>query len=590
MLNTERLCIGCMNDNGGEKVCSICGYDSSVQNAPEYLPTHYWLKDRYLIGKVIDFNSEGVTYIGWDNIEDQIVNVREYFPLSAAKRDSDKKVAIKSGEEFVFNEGIMNFLELHRTLASLSDLPALLPVTEVFEDNGTAYSICKSVAGITLREFLIRNGGNLSWEQARPLFLPLITTVQGLHDAGVIHRGISPETVVVGRDGKLRLTGICIRSVRMAKSSMSMQLFPGFSATEQYGFDLELVDGKYTDVYGMAATLFRVLMGAAPTDAAERISNDNLQIPARFIESLPKYVLSTLANGLQIMPANRTPDMESFRMGLTPVVSDATVTFNAPPKKVEPAPVAAKPKKEESPKKEKNNSGKKYAIISSAITAAVFIVLAVIFFILTGNPNEGGGYNKPAGNETGSGIVVPDNNKEDKPVVKQPEDGEKLHQVPNLIGKPYAEIVENIEYTILFEFEVKDKQFSDTYPKGYVIAQTPTSDQSVKKETKIELTLSLGPRMVSLANVTGMNKDQAILELMKQGFLFENIRTEVVYEETAKNQKYEVLGTEIPAGTKLDTDSAVTIYINAYYGNDSTQGGNTEGGEGSGNNNGDAQN
>ncbi|MBR3961169.1 MAG: protein kinase, partial [Clostridia bacterium] len=359
MLNTERLCIGCMNDNGGEKVCSICGYDSSVQNAPEYLPTHYWLKDRYLIGKVIDFNSEGVTYIGWDNIEDQIVNVREYFPLSAAKRDSDKKVAIKSGEEFVFNEGIMNFLELHRTLAKLGDLPALLPVTEVFEDNGTAYSICKSVAGITLREFLIRNGGNLSWEQARPLFLPLITTVQGLHDAGIIHRGISPETVVVGRDGKLRLTGICIRSVRMAKSSMSMQLFPGFSATEQYGFDLELVDGKYTDVYGMAATLFRVLMGAAPTDAAERISNDNLQIPARFIESLPKYVLSTLANGLQIMPANRTPDMESFRMGLTPVVSDATVTFNAPPKKVEPAPVAAKPKKEESPKKEKNNSGKK---------------------------------------------------------------------------------------------------------------------------------------------------------------------------------------------------------------------------------------
>lgn len=560
MLNTERLCVGCMNDNGGEKVCSICGHDSSVQNSEEYLPTRYWLKDRYLIGKVTDFNGEGVTYIGWDNKEDQIVSIREYFPIGAATRNNDKTVQILTGSEFVFNEGIMNFLDLHKKLASLKELPALLPVVEIFEDNGTAYSITKSVSGITLREFLIRNGGNLKWEQARPLFLPLITTVQGLHEAGVIHRGISPETVIVGRDGKLRLTSICVRDVRMSKSSLTVQLYPGFSATEQYGFDLEIMDGKFTDVYGLAATLFRVLMGAAPTDASERISNDNLQIPARFVETLPKYVLTALANGLQIMPKARIADMEAFRLALTPVTSEATIAFTAQPKKPEPKPAAApaptKAKNDKAPK-EKNTSARKYAVISSAVTAAIFIALAVIFMLLTKEPTK-----TPENTQIDNTTNVQQNDgttNEKKPITSIEVNGEKLHQVPDLIGRPYAEVIEEIEYTILFEFEVKDKQFSDKYPRGYIIAQTPSSDQSVKKETKIELTLSLGPRLVSVVDVAGMTEDEAKLAFVKQGFLYENIRTEYVWEQGKTPGK--VFGTDPVAKTKVDADSAITIYI-----------------------------
>lgn len=568
MLNTERLCMGCMNDNGGEKVCSICGYDSKVPNTEEYLPTHYWLKDRYLVGRVADSNGEGVTYIGWDNKDDQIVSIREYFPVGACVRNSDKSVKISEGSEFTFNEGIMDFLELNRKLMELTELPALLPSVEIFEENGTAYSITRSVAGITLREFLIRNGGNLKWEQARPLFLPLITTVQGLNAAGIIHRGISPETVIVGRDGKLRLTGICIRPVRMSKSSMTVQLFPGFSAVEQYGFDLDLKDDKYTDVYGVAATLFRVLMGAAPTDASERISNDNMQIPARFAESMPKYVLSALANALQIMPSDRIADMEEFRLALTLVAGEAAGA-QASPKKADPKNQSAKfekeTKKAESAKAEKKPaSGKKYAVISSAITAAIFLVIALVFFIVTsGKPNNN--TKEPVGNNVNNQITTqpPINQEEIKePVSSGPT--ENLYQVPDLLKRPYAEIAKNVDYQVLFEFEVTDKQFSDTVPRGYVISQTPTSDQTVKKGTKIQLSLSLGPRTVSIAEVAGMPKDQAILELMKQGFLYENI---IIEDLSLANEKpNSVLGTEPAAGTKVDTDTAVTIRYNSYSG------------------------
>ena len=553
MLNTERLCLGCMNDNGGESVCSICGYDSRQGNDKEFLQTHTWIKERYLVGNATENNGEGVTYIGWDNTNDTIVNIREYFPKGAANRNTDGSVSIVSGNEFTFNEGIMNFLELNRKLSKIAGAPALLEVVEVFEANGTAYAVFEAVQGITLREFLIRNGGNLKWEQARPLFLPLITTVAALHEQGIIHRGISPETIIVGRDGKLRLTGICIRPARMSKSNLTIQLFPGYSAVEQYGYDIESRDGKYTDVYGMAATLFRVLMGKAPTDVTERISNDSMEIPARYAESLPKFVLSALANALQIMPENRTQDMDSFRISLTPVSTNtATVTKDFSRTQV------VNNVKTQEPKAKNETSGKKYAVIASAITATVIIVLALVLYFVFGTPKENIGVqssspsssNPPVSSQTGGDEIVPPS-----------EIGDNLYQVPDLIGKKYSDVVDNVDYKTYFTFEVIDKDFSDKYPRGYIIEQNPTGDQSVKKGTNIQIVLSLGPRTVAVPDLTGKTADEAKFELIKMGFDYNNISVIEVYD--AEKPANTVIGIEPGIGSRVDVDAHIQLRVNS---------------------------
>ena len=51
MINTERLCPGCMNDNGGEKICPICGYDSASRNPDICLPVGFTLDNRYMVGQ-----------------------------------------------------------------------------------------------------------------------------------------------------------------------------------------------------------------------------------------------------------------------------------------------------------------------------------------------------------------------------------------------------------------------------------------------------------------------------------------------------------------------------------------------------------
>ena len=551
MLNTERLCLGCMNDNGGEAICSICGYDSKEFNDSEFLATSTWLKDRYLVGRAFENNGEGVTYIGWDNRNDTIVNIREYFPKGAAIRKSSGSISIVEGSEFTFNEGIMNFLELNRKLLKISGVHSFLEAVEVFETNGTAYAVFKAVQGITLREFLIRNGGNLKWEQARPLFLPLITTVATLHENGIIHRGISPETIIVGRDGKLRLTGICIRPTRMSKSNMTIQLFPGYSAVEQYGYDIECRDGKYTDVYGMAATLFRVLMGKAPTDVTERISNDTMEVPSRYAETLPKFVLSSLANALQIMPENRTQDMDAFRISLTPVSSNtATVQTTVAQTQVVPNVSKVVEKKEV--------SNKKYILTASAITAAVFIVLAVVVYFIFLKP-------APADNDDNGSIPSQSTPAINSEVTSEnlipSEVGDNLYQVPDFVGKKYSDVVDNVDYKTFFTFEVIDKNFSDKYPRGYIISQTPTSDQSVKKGTNVQLVLSLGPRTIAVPDLTGKTADEAKLELIKLGFDYNNISVIEVY--AADKPANTVIEIEPGVGTRLDSDSHIQLRINS---------------------------
>ena len=265
MINTERLCPGCMNDNGGEKICPICGYDSASRNPDVCLPVGFTLDNRYMVGQAKKRNGEGITYIGWDTADDTAVSIREYFPAGFAERNPDKTVAIISGGEYIFNEGLMEFMEINREISS-SELPALIPVLSVFEENGTVYAVSQSFATITMAEFLQRNGGTLKWEQARPLFLPLIDTVKGMNDIGIIHGGISCNTVLVGRDGKLRISGYSVKRLRTADGGLEPELFPGFAAVEQYNSE-RLLPGTYTDVYGLCAVLFNVLIGTVPPEA-----------------------------------------------------------------------------------------------------------------------------------------------------------------------------------------------------------------------------------------------------------------------------------------------------------------------------------
>ena len=79
------------------------------------------------------------------------------------------------------------------------------------------------------------------------MFLPLLNTLSQLHKKGIIHRGISPETILVDQDNKLWLTGFCIADIRAEGGDAGASLFDGCcgAGTEH---SLNSWQGNWTDV------------------------------------------------------------------------------------------------------------------------------------------------------------------------------------------------------------------------------------------------------------------------------------------------------------------------------------------------------
>ncbi len=551
MIDIDRLCPGCMNDNGGEKICSICGYDTSVKNDNSYLPIKFLLSERYVIGKALGISAEGITYIAWDIAAEKAVHIKEYFPKDISVRNPDKTVSVISGNEFYFNEGLIDFIEINKKLIA-TELQSIIPVLTVFEENGTVYAVTPIVSGITLKSFLDRNGGSLRWEQARPLFLPLIDTLKGLHELGIIHGGISPETILVGRDGKLYFSKIYIPRLRMASTDSPAELYSGYAAAEQYG-KLDEKIGEASDVYGLSATLFRVIIGTVPPSAETRITQDSLSIPARFADELPRQVLVAIANGMQVKIENRTKNIDTFKNEL--VYGETQENL----RRAANARAANKPEKASEKSKTSNRKGGsvKYAAISAGVTAALFLVVAIILCIVFKDAIFG--TSEPVFNNSEIASMP------DVDIIGDVDPGAEesaiLYEVPELVGKYYYQLEDEEDYE-RFKFVIKDKEYSDKYERGVICAQSVEAGTPVENETEIQITISLGPKEITIANVVGLDEMSAKLELLKQGFLYENIKVEQIQD------------TELAPGIVLrqtpeyketvNAEIIVTIYVNEY--------------------------
>jgi len=562
-MDTEKLCMNCMNETSGEGVCSVCGFELSTQNPEDALSVKATVGNRYIIGSVKAVSGEGITYMGYDTATETPVTVKEYIPSGVAVRNPDKTVSIIKGNEYPFNEGLLEFIEINKLIAEQS-LVSLIPVLDVFEENGTAYAVSQSITGITLRDFLSRNGGTLKWEQARALFLPLIDTVKGMNDLGIIHKGISVDTIIVGRDGKLRISDFAVNKLRTANSEFDVQLAEGFAAIEQYGGEFSAV-GTYTDVYGFACTLFNVLIGSTVPKATLRLENGSMSIPAKFAEELPRHVLAALANALQVKPEDRTKNMEIFKNEL--VYGEIPEV----PEKVEKAETKEDKQLRRAEKKKKSASNAKYAVISAVCTALVFLVIGAILVFTVFRDDIFGTASEPSDNNSSTEAPVVDSiGTVDSDAV----DTTKLYSVPDLRGMTYAEIIENEEEYEKFQIIISDKAFSDKYPVGSICAQSVEPKKQVEKDTVIEITVSLGPKEVKIASLKGYDEKTAKLELLKQGFLYSNI--EVLEKFDQDGAPGAVLEQEPKAGTSVSTDISVKIYINSYEGEDSSAEGDFE--------------
>jgi serine/threonine protein kinase len=322
IMNTEKvnnLCMGCFTErNSPAGACPHCGYNEAAEMALHLLRPRTILNGKYLVGRVLGEGGFGITYIGWDLNLDMKVALKEYYPAGFVTREITATTTVNpftgSDGDF-FRKGREKFIGEARALAKFFDLPGVVLVKDFFQENGTAYIVMTYIEGQTLKSHLDEMGGKLPAAQVFDMMKQIVESLAQIHDGGLIHRDISPDNIMISKTGmKLLDFGAAREYGNSGSKSLSIMLKPGYAPEEQYRS--KGVQGPWTDVYALCATMYRCITGIAPDEPMQRILKDEVVLPSALGVSISRTQEAALMKGIAVLQEDRFKSMRELYAAL----------------------------------------------------------------------------------------------------------------------------------------------------------------------------------------------------------------------------------------------------------------------------------
>jgi serine/threonine protein kinase len=248
------------------------------------LPKHTVIGDghiAYRVERVIGFGGFGITYEAQDIPFSTIAALKEYYPAEFGERNANMSVKpLSDSHKESFDWGRTNFLAEARTLARFEH-PNIVRVTRIFEANSTAYMVMRYEHGLNFEAWLKRLGRPPKQEELDRIAGSLLDALEVLHAADFLHRDIAPDNIIVRADGSPVLLdfGAARRAVAEKSSDLTGVIKAGYSPNEQYSADSRL-QGPWSDLYALGATLYRAVKGRRPDEATLRVSDDRMPLAA----------------------------------------------------------------------------------------------------------------------------------------------------------------------------------------------------------------------------------------------------------------------------------------------------------------------
>lgn len=531
------LCMNCMERlKNDEEVCPKCHEMRNQEQPRPFLAKGKIIGERYIVGKGIKKDPEGLSYVGYDFIKNSKVYVRELFPQEICTRGSKNELVVDDSAEAKEKMNILlkDFLGYFRSIARLRNLTSIVSVYDILEQNGTAYVIMQWIDGKPLDEYLQSQGESLSWKQARTLFMPVLSSLIKMHFAGVKHLGIAPCNMIVTDENKIKLTGFATSHLRTSDMVEERELFDGCSALEQYIPDSEISEN--TDVYGFAACLFFALTGEYPLEAMERKKKDRLLMPSDVMKQLPDTVVSAIANALRVYPNSRTISFEALRIELSnsPVLQVKNIYDN--------------PQNFDIPSRKEKPSGKSTGVLGILSCVFSLIILAAsfaVYWFWIKNKDFTPQIQIPQETQT----IIPDQDKEEQEDAKV--------EVPQLVGKALSDVEAAANISNDYKVVVLSEEFHESIPEGKIISQSPAYGEKMYSGSTITVNVSKGKSKRALPDITGKSLSEASLLLADAKFI-----TSQVSEENDKFKEGTVIGYQsYKAGDLVDYGSDIVIVV-----------------------------
>jgi len=302
----EIICPQCKAANKDTgRFCSECGASllgaspraSDLRTSTPSMEIGLLLQDRYRIVKELGRGGFGAVYRAWDS-------------------RLNKPVALKENMESS-SEAQRQFTREALVLANLSH-PNLPRVTDHFSiPKHGQYLVMDFVEGEDL-ETLVRRQEMIPVEQALTWIMQVLDALEYLHGQNppVFHRDIKPANVRITPQGQAMLVdfGLVKVSAPNLKTTMGARaISPGYAPPEQYGHGR--TDAR-TDIYALAATLYRLVTGQEPPESVQRIAGDVMSTASQLNPQIPGQVSQAIERGMALEPERRFSNASELRTTL----------------------------------------------------------------------------------------------------------------------------------------------------------------------------------------------------------------------------------------------------------------------------------
>ena len=311
-----------------------------------YLPPGTMLRgDTYRIVRFIAAGGFGCTYEAEHVLLEKRVAIKEFFMQDYCNReDYTSRVTVGTKSKFeLVDKYKRKFIGEAKALSGLNH-EGIVSVSDVFEENGTAYFVMDYVDGQPLSGLC--NKGPLPEKHALFYIRQVCDALAYVHDHNRLHLDIKPGNIMVKSDGRTVLIDFGASKQyepTTGENNSSMPgLTPGYAPLEQTQGDVRQFFPA-TDIYALGATLYCLLTGRAPQSPANRLNaeEDDLALPSN-ISAATRHAVE---RALEIRKKDRSQSVREFMALL-----DAAVKVEPIQSDVVPKPTLVKAKVAEDPK------------------------------------------------------------------------------------------------------------------------------------------------------------------------------------------------------------------------------------------------
>ncbi|MCI9546448.1 MAG: SH3 domain-containing protein [Lachnospiraceae bacterium] len=509
-------CDVCGKETKSTAFCPYCGKRLGAEGAAHHLKPGTVIGGKYRIEDFIGEGGFGITYIGRDTNLDMPVAIKEYYPCGFAGRDSSDSNSVRvtaADKESFFENGKKRFLQEARSLAKFSKEPGIVTVRDYFEENDTAYIAMEYLEGENLGKYAERNGG-MDADELINRMIPLMRSLEKIHEAGVIHRDISPDNIMFQKNGTLKLMDFgSARYFTNNESEMSVILKQGFSPEEQYRKKGD--QGPWTDVYSLCATIYSCVTGVIPESALDRLHNDALKPPSQMGVKISAMHENALMTGLAVLPENRCKSVAELmeRFGVDAVREDGKGKSVDPYKTymAEDMSHEGRGYEGESQRQPQRNRPR-FNVTAVVVAACACGVLAMATLAMVVFPKFLKKETKPEGTkteeakETVQASATDSSKKKKKTAVAAPKETDIL--VPDVIGLRSSEATEKLAGEGLKVNIIQAE--SESVEADYVISQSPVAEKKAKQEDVVTVYVSISSHASAPAAASGEAAQSAV--------------------------------------------------------------------------------